>query len=234
MFLQGSIYSSDRKDLLFRFTRRATRTGSTVHVERDYLYPDGRLAVREQVSYEGDRLVSVSLEDSQTGASGSAKLNATSKAPSQSSILFEFRKDGQANPKSGREDLVPDTISVDMVAPFLVDHWKTLMDGQKVKCRYVVIPRRETVGFTFQKTSETSRDGKQVVIIRMEPTSIIIGALVDPLFFTLEKSEPHHILEYSGRTTPKLRDGKGWKDLDAITVFDWGQAGSAHPTANTR
>src|SRR5712691_959298 len=27
----------------------------------------------------------------------------------------------------------------------------------------------------------------------------------------------------ANRTTPKTRDGNKWKDLDAVTVFDWGQ-----------
>jgi hypothetical protein len=29
------------------------------------------------------------------------------------------------------------------------------------------------------------------------------------------------VLQYDGRTTPKLKDGSKWKDLDAATVFDW-------------
>jgi hypothetical protein len=55
----------------------------------------------------------------------------------------------------------------------------------------------------------------------MEATSRVIALLVDPLFFTIEKAPSHRVLEYEGRTTPKTKSGNKWKDLDAVTVFDW-------------
>jgi hypothetical protein len=32
------------------------------------------------------------------------------------------------------------------------------------------------------------------------------------------------VLQYVGRTTPKLKEGNKWKELDALTVFDWDHA----------
>ena len=90
-----------------------------------------------------------------------------------------------------------------------------------MKCRYVVVPRRETVGFTFAKESETTAQGRAVVIIKMEATSIIIAQLVDPVFFTVEKDSPHRVLQYVGRVTPKTKAGNKWDDLDANFVFEW-------------
>src|SRR5579859_6273777 len=45
--LDASIYqrAADRQRLLFRFKRRAERSGSNLKVVRDYTYPDGKLAV---------------------------------------------------------------------------------------------------------------------------------------------------------------------------------------------
>ncbi len=217
-FLKASIYRTDRKELEFRFTRRATRSGSALNVLREYRYPNGKLAVRESVVYEGDDLVSFTIDELQTGGSGSAKILGK---PSKGTITFKYTKEPGAKEKSREEELRPDTIQSDMLAPFLVSHLDRLMKGESVKCRYISVPRRETVGFTFLKASESTSDGKPVVIIKMEPTSPIISALVDPLFFTIEKGGQHHVLEYTGRTTPKVRDGKNWKDLDAVTVFDW-------------
>ena len=45
---------------------------NSLNVLREYNYPDGKLAARERVVYEGDALVSFELEDFQTGARGSA------------------------------------------------------------------------------------------------------------------------------------------------------------------
>ena len=55
----------------------------------------------------------------------------------------------------------------------------------------------------------------------MEPTSLIIARLVDPVFFTLEKNGQHRVLRYTGRVTPKTKVGNKWDDLDATVVFDW-------------
>jgi len=82
----------------------------------------------------------------------------------------------------------------------------------------------ETVGFTFIKEAKGAPNRPNVAIIRMEPTSRIIAALVDPLFFTMETAPPHNILDCSGRTTPKVQVKGKWKDLDAFTVFDWNTA----------
>ena len=55
----------------------------------------------------------------------------------------------------------------------------------------------------------------------MEATSVIIAALIDPIRLTMEKEGRHHVLQYVGRTAPKIKNGNKWNDLDAVTVFDW-------------
>jgi hypothetical protein len=121
-----------------------------------------------------------------------------------------------------------------MIQAFIATHFDALAKGSAAKFRYIVLSRKETVGFKLVKESETTWHGKPVLRIRMEPTSIIIARLVDPLIFVVEKDGAHHILEYAGRTTPRIKAGNKWKELDAITVFDWKEspaqtaASSAH------
>jgi hypothetical protein len=59
-----------------------------------------------------------------------------------------------------------------------------------------------------------------VVIIRIEATSPIIAALVDPVFFAVEREGQHRVLQDVGRVTPKAKTGNEWADLDALFVFD--------------
>ena len=223
--LTGTIYAKDsgRQQMLFKFKRVATRSGSRVNVLREYTYPDGKPAARERVVYDGDDLVSYALDELQIGAAGTVKVRRDPGNPARSALLFEYTKDlaSGGKPKTSTEALRNDTLTSDMVAPFLRSHWAELSNGEKVKCRYVVVPRRETVGFTFVKESETTSQGGAVVIIRMEPTSPIIARLVDPVFFTLEKDGQHRVLHYVGRVTPKAKAGNKWDDLDATVVFEW-------------
>ena len=210
--------------LLFRFQREAVRKGEKLDVRRDYTYPDGKLAARERAVYEGNDLMLYELQESQIGARGSARIRRIPGNPAKGTIEFQYSKAPGAAPKSNTETLAENTLIGDMVGPFLVSHWTELCRGEKVKCRYIVVPRRETVGFTFVEDSEATGQKQDVVIIKMEATSLFVAVLVDPVFFTIEKAPPHHILQYAGRTVPKIQTGGKWKDLDAVTVFDWKSA----------
>jgi hypothetical protein len=223
--LTGAIYAREARseDLLFRFKRVATRSGSTLDVLREYTYPDGKPAAREHVVYEGNALAVYELEELQTGATGNVKIERDPKHPAKTMIAFQYthKASAGANPAVKREPLPRDTLINDMVGPFLAAHCELLLRGEKVTCRCVVLSRKETVGFSFIKESESKWRGQDVLILKMEPTSIFISALVDPLIFTIEKAPPHRVLQYVGRTTPKIAEGRRWQNLDAVTVFDW-------------
>ena len=108
-----------------------------------------------------------------------------------------------------------------MIPYFIVAHWNELARGTAVNFRFIAQSRLETVGFKLVKEADVMWRGKAAVRLRMEASSMIIAQIVDPIFFIVEKDGAHHVLEYVGRTTPKLRDGNKWKDLDARTVYDW-------------
>ncbi len=211
------------KKLLFRFRRAASRTGATVNVSREYTYPDGSLAVRSLLRYEAGQLVSMQTEQFQTGEKGVAVIRADPKDPARRRIYFEYTigQGSKARKSTDTEALEKDTLADDMIPGFIVSHWDALMNGAALRFRFMVLNRKETVGFKLVKESETLQRGTPVVRLRMEPTSFIIAQLVDPVFFIVEKKAPHRILEYIGRTTPLLKEGNQWKDLDADTVFEW-------------
>jgi hypothetical protein len=225
-YLSGTLYAEEPTDpkVLFKFRRVAHRSGATLTVQNEFSYPDGKLAVRERVVYEGDTLVSYALEELQLGAVGSASLRRSPENPSKGSIEFTYAREAGGRAKTRTEGLAENTLIADMVGPFLTSHWKALGRGEKVKCHFIVVPRQQTVGFTFVKDSESTWQGLETMVIRMEASSPFVAALVDPMFFTIEKAPPHRVLQYAGRTTPKIQAGGKWKDLDAVMVFDWDSA----------
>jgi hypothetical protein len=222
-FLAGTIYGrgAESNKLLFRFEREATRSGDKLNVRRDYTHPDGRLAARERVVYERNEPIAYEMQELQTGEWGTAKILRDSKNPAKSCIKFEYMKVGGSRPKTSTEALRENTLVGDMLGPFLTSHWDMLAKGEKIKCRCIVVSRRETVGLTFLKESEGTWHGRSVVILKLEPSNFFVAALVDPLFLTIEAAPPHHVLQYVGRTTPLTQVRDRWKDLDAVTVFDW-------------
>jgi hypothetical protein len=223
--LVGNIFplGPDPKKLLFKSQRTSAREGSTVKVVCEYTSPDSSVAARDRITYAADKLLSFASDEFQTGEKGSAVLRPDPSHPGQRTIFFEYTPSPGAAPKKSNENERADveTLVDDMIPGFIFAHWNDLAAGAPAKFRYIVLSRAETVGFRLVKESETTRQGKSVLRIKMEPTSFIIAQLVDPLYFIVEKDAPHRILQYLGRTTPVLKSGNKWKELDADTVFEW-------------
>jgi len=215
--LTGTIYSdASLKQVLFTFRRTATNSGSTINVLREFNLPNGKLAAREQVVYENGRLKSLVLDELQTGGKGEAKVESVG-----GELKMNFDYTEGTTKKTGSEKFMDEILTSDMVGPFIAAHCDELEKGDVVKCRLISVSRAESVGFKFFKESDATWDGKPVMMVTLQPSSIIIARLVAPLHFVIEKNAPHRVIQYSGRTTPSIRrDGK-WEDLDAVTVFDW-------------
>jgi hypothetical protein len=218
--LTGTVYEkgSDMRKVLFTCQRTATRSNSVVRSLIEFRTADGVVAARERTIYDGGELVAFELEQVQAGSQGRV---VRSREGGQTKLAFEFTPAKTGHKKTGSESPQRDTLVNDMIGRYVQAHWDSLNAGVAVKFRYVALERAETVGFKLVKEAETTWGNKPAIRIRMEPTSLIIAALVDPLYFTVEKNPPHRILSYVGRVTPKIEKEGKWKDLDAVTVYDW-------------
>ena len=221
--LAGTIYAtgSDHKKTLFTFQRTATRSGTTVHVERKYVGPDGSVAATESIVYESGRLASLEMKEFQAGLWGNLQIKSDLKNPIRQKIVIDHGniKDTKKSPTT--DDLAKDTLIDDTIYPFILANWDELLKGTSVKFRFVSLEWEKTFGFKLAKSGESKVNGTPVVVIRMDPTSLLVAHVMDPLYFSVEKAGPHRMIEYIGRTTPRIRSGKSWKYLDADTVFDW-------------
>jgi len=219
--LTGSIYDKAGGHVLFTFRRSATQTGEVVSVLREFYNPDGSVAAQERVRYERGRLVRFELDERQIGATGKAVVEARDNQRQRIQFQYATRSSRGEKTKQESETVRDQALISDMLPGFMTEHWDELAGGEVVKFRYIVVPRLETIGFKLRRDSTSELRGKKVVRIKMEPASGLIAQFVDPLLFIVEAEAPHRILQYWGRTTPKVRSGQGWKDLDALTVFDW-------------
>ena len=218
----GTLYEigSGQKEVLYTFRRTATRSGATVHVEREFFGSNGSVVAEEKVVYESGRLVSFQMREFQAQVSGAVQIAPDPKDPQRQQLLIGYAK-GLNPPKGDAQKLQPDTVFDDTVYPFMMAHWDELMRGDTVKFRFISLEHERTFMFRMVKAGESVKDGRTVEQIRMEPAGLLVARLVNPLLFTVEKDSPHHILSYTGRTTPRVKKGKTWKYLDAETVFDW-------------
>jgi hypothetical protein len=219
--LTGSIYDKAGGRVLFTFRRTATQTGDVVSVLREFNNPDGSLASLERVRYERGRLVRFELDERQIGATGNVGVELLPDQRQRIRFQYSTRSGRADRPKQESETLRQQVLINDMIPYFVVEHWEELVRGEVVKFRYIVVPRLETIGFKLRRESTIELQGKKMVRLRMEPTSRFIAQFVDPLAFTVEADAPHRIFQYWGRTTPKIRSGQSWNDLDALSVYNW-------------
>ena len=167
------------------------------------------------------RMVSCEMKELQAGLWGNIQIKGTAKNPGRQTIIINHGHDGDAKKNGSTEDLSAEVLIDDTIYPFILGHWDELMRGSPVKFRFVSFEWEKTFSFKLSKSDESFQDRTQVVTIKMEPTNLLVAQLINPLTFTLEKNGPHRVVEYLGRTTPRIGSGKSWKYLDADTVFDW-------------
>ena len=218
----GTLYEigSDRKKVLYTFQRTATRSNSIVNVERQFFCTNGSLAAVEKLVYQSNRLVSYRMREFQAQVSGAVHISPDPKDLAGQQISISYGP-GLIPPKGKVQNLLSDTVFDDTLYPFMLAHWNDLIRGDTVKFRFVSFEWERTFAFCLVKTAESVQNGRTVEQIRMEPASLLVAELIDPLIFTLERDNPHHLISYIGRTTPRIKKGKSWKYLDAETVFDW-------------
>jgi hypothetical protein len=220
--LTGTLYEigSGQKKVLYTFRRTATLSNSTVHIERQFLGTNGSVAAVEKVVYQSNQLVSYRMQEFQAQVSGAVRIEPDPKNPARQQIFISYGP-GLTPPKGKAQNLPPDTVFDDTLYPFMLAHWDDLIRGDIVKFRFVSFEWERTFAFYLVKTAESVQNGRTVEQFKMEPASLLVAHLIDPLIFTVEKDSPHRLISYTGRTTPRIKKGKSWKYLDAETVFDW-------------
>ncbi len=192
------------------FTLDNTRTGETgTTVFKD---SKGRELIEEKMRYDPQgALVEYEIHHRQRALRGKIEV--------RSDKLIFTRVDEKGKSSTEQENL-PVTWAVGpTLIPLLQKNWATILKGEKLRIRFAVWDRKETVGFDLFKDSvQPGGDGKDHVIVKMKPTSFIIAAIVDPIYFTLPL-DGSRLEEMKGRTLPMIeRDGK-LRDLDAWIVY---------------
>jgi len=200
---------SNRQRLLFTCKRTEETSGDVVKLTTTYFAPDGTRAVAEEAVLENGKLKRYSMQQDQLKEHGSVEIKG-------GKVFFSYTRGGET--ETDEEELTNELLLGFTLHSYLLDRWDALLGGATVKARWVVLDRRETLGFELSKERETNVDGKDAVVVKMVPSSFVIAALVDPVRITLSK-DGTELLEIVGRATPKRRVDGTYEDLDAEAVF---------------
>ncbi len=221
----GEVRDMATDKLLFNFKSETKFEGDNWTFTSTYTYPDGTPAVIESGEVKGNMVQSYKVDQKQTGEKAQILVK-------DGKILFSVTdKDGKT--KTDKEDMDPRLIVGPTLSKNLMlnANWEKLLKGDKVKFRFGVWHRKETVGFRFFKNRDYEENGKKLMNVVMNPTSWLIRQLVDDLTITYDV-EKKRMLRIKGRVAPKIKKGDEWKDLDAVTTYSYPDEAGSNQAAN--
>ncbi len=100
------------------------------------------------------------------------------------------------------------------IVSFVQDHWDSFVKGGEQEIHLGVWHRQEAIKFDL--TKENSDD--KTLVVKMNPASMFIRAVVNPIYFTFDKSSKA-LISYRGRVTPKVSQGRSFADLDGMVKY---------------
>jgi len=199
----GSTFPLDGEaDPLFVYERRVESVGDhlvATHITRT---PGGLVALADQATHtETYALREYRLLTDQQGQTGSIHVDGDT-------VTFAFGQ--RVRVEQGTGDVV--------VGPTVVGYlWKrldTLRASETLAVRFAVLDRLETLDFTLTAVSAPTGQTR----VQMSPTSVIIGLVVDPIFFTFETGSGK-LVRIEGRVPPKREVDGALVDLDARVEY---------------
>jgi len=202
---------ADQSKLLYNYNHESKTDGEKRTVKNTFTSPGGETVATEDVEFEGGQVKMYRQVQNQTKSDGKIEVKGDD-------LIFTHIKDGKS--KSAKEKKTDNFVVGPSIVSYLQGRWSDVTGGKDISVRMGVVDRRETVGFTFKKVNEIDYKGQKAVVVRMKPTSFVIAALVDPLHFTFA-ADGSRLLELNGRVIPKREEGGKFKDLDAITVYEY-------------
>ena len=210
---------SGKQKLLFTYQHNSVGTANGRTLTNTYLDPENHVVAVEttevgspdKAAGGAERVVSYKMSQRQIGAEGQVEIRG-------SRAYFAYTKDGKT--KTDDEKVSDDFVVGPSLVGFLHSKWEKILKGEHIKARFAVLDRRETVGFEYYKEKEADVDGKHVIVVKMKPSSLVISAVVNPLHFYLTP-DGSRLVQLDGRTQLKTKDGSNWRDLDAVTVYEY-------------
>lgn len=172
-----------------------------------YSSAEGKEALTEDVELKGTDVVSYHVNHKQMGDEGTIEVKGKK-------VLFTYKKKDH-DVKTAEENYVDNLVIGPSVVPYMQKNWDKIKAGEKVSVRLAVPDRRDTVGFDLIK-DKSSTDTKTVV--KMKASSLVISAIVDPLYFTF-LPDGSHMTEMKGRTPFKQEHDGKFSELDAHTIY---------------
>ncbi|MBC7396697.1 MAG: hypothetical protein H7333_04565 [Bdellovibrionales bacterium] len=120
------------------------------------------------------------------------------------------------------EDKYQDNLVVpSTVMSYIRPHNAELAAGKDVSFRIAVLDRKEAYTFNMKKIrNEKAANGDEVMVLQMSPSSIIVKALVDPMYFYISV-KTGEMFAFEGKSALRRKEGEKYKEMAVRTTYQY-------------
>lgn len=202
----ADIFDIDGKEKLFTFTGQRVYTADAMTYTATYKDMTGTVVGEEKVETKNGVLIRYDVVRPLVKEKGLVETK-------DGKIYFTYTEDGKTS--QAKTALKPDTLVGGTLVPFMESRLKDLLDKKEVTFSYAVWFRKEVLGFKFSYEKEEGNN----VIVKMVPTNFLYRSLVNPLYFTMDKTTKK-LISIKGRSLPKIKKDGSWRDFDGFTKYN--------------
>lgn len=202
----ADIYDIDGKEKLFTLAADRTFTADGMTYKATYKDLAGEVVGEELVETKNGVLVRYDVVRPNVKEKGNLIVK-------DNKIYFTYTEGGKTS--TAKADLKPDTLVGGTLVPFMESKLKDLLDKKDVEFKYAVWFRKEVLGFKF---SQEKIEGNNIVV-KMVPTNLLYRSLVNPLYFTMDKTTKK-LISIKGRSLPKIKKDGSWRDFDGFSKYN--------------
>lgn len=195
-------YAEENGALAYRGLHTQTFSGPVHRIEERYTNADSETVARISYRYRADDLTPVSyrLELPKLGREERVRREGDT-------LTVQVREERGEEMETDTLEIGDDAMVAFTVGLFILRHWDALLEGRALTFPLLVTGRAETYDFTVRHVPDDEAGGPGRTVIGMEPDSLLVQQVVDPVRFVFESEPPHRLVEYRGRTP--IRDAEG-------------------------
>lgn len=202
----GEVFDKEGKNKKFNYERYQDVQGDKTLDRAVYKDLEGEVLVEEKMESQNGNLIRYDIDQKQLKQKAWIEV-------SDKQVTFNLKKFRKRNyPQSIKKK---DNFIVGLqIVPFVRKNWDGFLKKEEKEIKLGVWHRQEAI--TFDLT--TDKLDKDQLVVKMNPSSMFIRAVVNPIYFVFNAKDKT-LIEYRGRTTPKEKRGKNYHDFDGITRY---------------
>lgn len=207
LIFTGDVFDKEGKTKVFTFERYRETKGDTVVDRAVYKDLSGDVQTEEKLEVKNGNLVRYDMDQKQLKEAAWIVVNGKK-------AEFNLKKFRKKNYPITVDK--PDNLIVGLqIVPTVEKNWAELSQGKTVGVHLGVWDRQEAIAFNLVKD-----DGKnpKELVIKMSPASMLLRAVVSPLYFHFDK-QSKELTSYVGRVTPKEKCGRSYCNIDGLVKY---------------